>query len=75
MTGEPVRRGLLDNNIMILRSSIALDELPDEMAISAVTLEGLGAAVDGEYVKDEILAFPPGLVDECADEAGTDAAP
>jgi hypothetical protein len=37
-------------------------------------VEGLGAAVDGERVKDEILAFPPGLVDECADETGTDAA-
>jgi len=35
-------------------------------------LEGLGAAVDGERVKDEILAFVSGLVDECADEAGTD---
>lgn len=28
-------------------------------------VEGLGAAVDGEHVKDEILAFLPGLVDEC----------
>jgi hypothetical protein len=37
-------------------------------------VEGLGAAVDGEHVTDEILAFLPGLVDECADEAGTDAA-
>ncbi len=37
-------------------------------------VEALGVAVDGEHVKDEILAFPPGLVDECADEAGTDAA-
>ena len=36
-------------------------------------VEALGAAVDGEHVKDEILAFLPGLVDECADEAGTDA--
>ena len=37
-------------------------------------VEGLGATVDGEHVKDEILAFLPGLADECADEAGTDAA-
>ena len=37
-------------------------------------VEGLGAAVDGEHVKDEIVAFLPGLVDECADAAGTDAA-
>ena len=40
MTAEPARRGLLDTNIMILRSGIASDELPDEMAISAVTLAG-----------------------------------
>jgi hypothetical protein len=38
MTGEPARLGLLDTNIMILRSRIAPGELPDEMAISAVTL-------------------------------------
>ena len=43
MTGEPVRRGLLDTNIMILRSRIAPQELPDEMAISAVTLAELSA--------------------------------
>jgi hypothetical protein len=43
MTGEPARRGLLDTNIMILRSRIAPDELPDEMAISAVTLAELSA--------------------------------
>ena len=43
MTGEPVRRGLLDTNIMILRSRIAPDELPEEMAISAVTLAELSA--------------------------------
>jgi predicted nucleic acid-binding protein len=38
MTGEAPRRGLLDTNIMILRSRIAPEDLPDEMAISAVTL-------------------------------------
>jgi predicted nucleic acid-binding protein len=43
MTGEPPRRGLLDTNIMILRARIAPDELPDEMAISAVTLAELSA--------------------------------
>jgi predicted nucleic acid-binding protein len=43
MTGEPVRRGLLDTNIMILRSRIVPGELPDEMAISAVTLAELSA--------------------------------
>ena len=43
MTGEPTRRGLLDTNIMILRSRVAPDELPEEMAISAVTLAELSA--------------------------------
>jgi predicted nucleic acid-binding protein len=43
MTGESARRGLLDTNIMILRSRIAPDELPEEMAISAVTLAELSA--------------------------------
>lgn len=43
MTAESVQRGLLDTNIMILRSWIAPDELPDEMAISAVTLAELSA--------------------------------
>ena len=43
MTGEPARRGLLDTNIMILRSRIAPGELPEEMAISAVTLAELSA--------------------------------
>ena len=41
MTTEPARRGLLDTNIMILRSRIVPEELPDEMAISAVTLAEL----------------------------------
>ena len=43
MTGEPARRGMLDTNIMIMRSRIAAEELPDEMAISAVTLAELSA--------------------------------
>jgi predicted nucleic acid-binding protein len=43
MTAEPARRGLLDTNIMILRSRIVLEELPEEMAISAVTLAELSA--------------------------------
>jgi predicted nucleic acid-binding protein len=43
MNAEPRRRGLLDTNIMILRSLIAPEELPDEMAISAVTLAELSA--------------------------------
>jgi predicted nucleic acid-binding protein len=43
MTAESAQRGLLDTNIMILRSRIASEELPDEMAISAVTLAELSA--------------------------------
>ena len=43
MTDDLARRGLLDTNIMILRSWIAPEELPDEMAISAVTLAELSA--------------------------------
>jgi predicted nucleic acid-binding protein len=43
MSAEQVRCGLLDTNIVILRSRIAPEELPDEMAISAVTLAELSA--------------------------------
>jgi predicted nucleic acid-binding protein len=42
MAGDP-RRGLLDTNILILRKWVDSDELPDEMAISAVTLAELSA--------------------------------
>ncbi len=38
-------RGLLDTNILILRGRIDASELPDEMAISAVTLAELSAGV------------------------------
>ncbi|MBX9639622.1 MAG: type II toxin-antitoxin system VapC family toxin [Mycobacteriaceae bacterium] len=44
MPAEPLR-GLLDTNIVILRHAIDPDELPDEMAISAVTLAELSAGV------------------------------
>jgi predicted nucleic acid-binding protein len=43
MTDERPARGLLDTNILILRSWIDPDELPDEMAVSAVTLAELSA--------------------------------
>jgi predicted nucleic acid-binding protein len=42
MAGE-LRRGLLDTNVLILRRWIDPDELPDEMAISAITLAELSA--------------------------------
>jgi len=38
-------RGLLDTNIVILRHGIDPEELPDELAISAVTLAELSAGV------------------------------
>ena len=44
MPADPTR-GMLDTNIVILRSGIDADELPDEMAISAVTLAELSAGV------------------------------
>lgn len=43
MSGEPPRQGLLDTNILILRRWIDPAELPDEMAISAITLAELSA--------------------------------
>jgi predicted nucleic acid-binding protein len=43
MSGRQFSRGLLDTNIMILRKSIDPAELPDEMAISAITLAELSA--------------------------------
>ncbi|HEY1664643.1 MAG TPA: type II toxin-antitoxin system VapC family toxin [Trebonia sp.] len=46
MSGEtsvPSRQGLLDTNILVLRHWIDPAELPDEMAISAVTLAELSA--------------------------------
>lgn len=43
MSGEPPRQGMLDTNIVILRRWIDPAELPDEMAISAITLAELSA--------------------------------
>lgn len=37
------QQGLLDTNIMILRRWVAPEELPDEMAITAITLAELSA--------------------------------
>jgi len=42
-TAELPRQGLLDTNILILRRWIDPTELPDEMAISAITLAELSA--------------------------------
>ena len=43
MTVEKPRQGLLDTNIVILRKWIDPGELPEEMAISAITLAELSA--------------------------------
>src|SRR5215469_3520454 len=43
MTNENPERGLADTNILILRSWIRPDELPDQLAISAITLGELSA--------------------------------
>lgn len=43
MNGDLPRQGMLDTNILILRSWIDPAELPDEMAIGAITLAELSA--------------------------------
>jgi predicted nucleic acid-binding protein len=43
MTADGPERGLADTNILILRSWIEPQQLPDEIAISAVTLAELSA--------------------------------
>ena len=43
MNGERHRQGMLDTNILILRPWIDPGDLPDEMAISAITLAELSA--------------------------------
>ncbi|MGO9083448.1 MAG: type II toxin-antitoxin system VapC family toxin [Streptosporangiaceae bacterium] len=43
MSGEQPAQGMLDTNILILRRWIDPTELPDEMAISAITLAELSA--------------------------------
>ncbi|MGH3197461.1 MAG: type II toxin-antitoxin system VapC family toxin [Streptosporangiaceae bacterium] len=43
MSGERPRQGMLDTNILILRRWIDPAELPEEMAISAITLAELSA--------------------------------
>ncbi|TCC24345.1 type II toxin-antitoxin system VapC family toxin [Kribbella sindirgiensis] len=50
------QQGLLDTNIMILRKWIDPDELPSEIAISAITLAELSAGpheVRGNHEQDE----------------------
>ena len=42
-TGQRLSQGMLDTNILILRRWVNPDELPDAMAISAITLAELSA--------------------------------
>jgi predicted nucleic acid-binding protein len=64
MTAERHARGLLDTNIMILRKWIDPAELPDEMAISTVTLAELSAGPHGVRPNSE-----QGAYDEHAERA------
>jgi hypothetical protein len=64
MSGDLPRQGLLDTNILILRRWIDPAELPDEMAISAITLAELSAGPHEVRGNDE-----QGLYDEHAERA------
>jgi hypothetical protein len=64
MSGDLTRQGLLDTNILILRRWIDPAELPDEMAISAITLAELSAGPHEVRGNDE-----QGLYDEHAERA------
>jgi predicted nucleic acid-binding protein len=57
MSDEPPRQGLLDTNILILRKWINPAELPDEMAISAITLAELSAGPHEVRSNDEQDAY------------------
>ena len=64
MSGDLPRQGLLDTNILILRRWIDSAELPDEMAISAITLAELSAGPHEVRGNDE-----QSLYDEHAERA------
>ncbi len=64
MTGERMRQGMLDTNIVILRKWVDPGELPEEMAISAITLAELSAGPHEVRGNDEQDAY-----DEYAERA------
>jgi predicted nucleic acid-binding protein len=64
MSGDRPERGLLDTNILIIRRWVDRAELPDEMAISAVTLAELSAGPHEVRGNDE-----QGAYDERAERA------
>src|SRR5229473_5725706 len=53
MSGDQPMQGLLDTNILILRRWVDSAELPDEMAISAITLAELSAGPHQVRTDDE----------------------
>jgi predicted nucleic acid-binding protein len=57
MSDEQPRQGMLDTNILILRRWIDPAELPDEMAISAITLAELSAGPHEIRRNDEQAAY------------------
>lgn len=57
MNGDLPRQGMVDTNILILRSWIDPAELPDEMAISAITLAELSAGPHEVRPNDEQSSY------------------
>jgi predicted nucleic acid-binding protein len=57
MSAEQPRQGMLDTNILILRSRIDPAHLPDEMAISAITLAELSAGPHEVRGNDQQQAY------------------
>lgn len=64
MSSEHPAQGMLDTNILILRAWIDPAELPDEMAISAITLAELSAGPHEVRPHDEQDSY-----DEHAEQA------
>jgi hypothetical protein len=57
MSDEQPRQGMLDTDILILRKWVDPAELPDEMAISAITLAELSAGPHEVRGNDEQVAY------------------
>jgi predicted nucleic acid-binding protein len=57
MRDEQSRQGMLDTNILILRKWINPAELPDEVAISAITLAELSAGPHEVRGSDDLGAY------------------
>lgn len=57
MSAELPRQGMLDTNILVLRRWVDPAELPDEMAISAITLAELSAGPHEVRRNDEQDAY------------------